>query len=186
MNELGVNVRATDVRARIDQPLDVSAIGGVGVKAKGLGEGQVGAIASLLVPTLDGGADGAGDDGQVERPGDPPLVADLVLEDGALLGGEFLCAVYLLICVWVLGDEGTLLQVLEVLGDALLVGEVLHLEHELVLWNAGEGVLDLGLDVGREIGVFDSRAVVVALLRMRVSCILRRSVVSLAHATDST
>lgn len=123
-----------------------------------LGEEQIGAVGTGLVPTLDGGADGAGDDGQPESPGQFPLVLDLVLEDGLLLLGEGLVAADGVVvgageggCDTHLGDEGALAQDGDIVGQTLLVGKGVDIAHELALWDPGQGVGDLGLDVAIDI-----------------------------------
>lgn len=135
--------------------MDISTKRGFDVNSKSLGERKVRAVATLLVPTLDSSADGAGDDGQIERPGDSPLVGDLSLEDHDLVGVEFVLAMDILVGVGVLSDQCALLQYVSVLGDALLLSKLLDLGHELMPGDAREWVLDLGLDIGREVGAFD-------------------------------
>lgn len=76
--------------------------------AKDGGERQVCAVAAGLIPSLDGGADRASDDGEVQDLGDAPLVQDLVVEDLDLGLVEGLVAVNLLEARWVLGDESAL------------------------------------------------------------------------------
>lgn len=167
------DIRATDVRASVDQTLNVSAVGGVRVEAESDWERKVRTVAALLIPTLDSSANGAGDDCQVERSRNFPFVADLSLEDGDLLGAELLLATDLFVVVWVLSNECALLQVVGVLGDALLSSKLLNLSHKLVLWDASERVLDLCLDICNKVRLLYSGTVVVALLRMRVSRVLR-------------
>lgn len=119
-----------------------------------LGEEQVGAVGTGLVPTLDGGADGAGDDGQPESPGQAPLVLDLVLEDEFLLLGEGVIAADGVVVFTgerggdtQLGDEGALAQDGDVVGQAPLVGEGVDTLQQLTPGNAGKRVGNLGLDV---------------------------------------
>lgn len=119
-----------------------------------LGEEQVGAVGTGLVPALDGGADGAGDDGQPESPGQAPLVLDLVLEGELLVVGEGLVAADGVVVVAgegggdaQLGNEGALAQDGDVVGQAPLLRKGVDIAHELALGDSGQGVGDLGLDV---------------------------------------
>lgn len=52
----------------------------VGTDAEGGRERQICAIATGLIPALDGGSDRTGNDGEVEQPRDAPLVRDFVLK----------------------------------------------------------------------------------------------------------
>lgn len=103
---------------------------------------QIRAIATRLIPTLDGGADGTGDDGEVQDLGDAPLVLDLIAEDLDLGGVEGLGAVNLLVARRVLGDERALFQDGDVLLQALVVGKGFDIAEELGAGYAEKGVPD--------------------------------------------
>lgn len=164
-----MDVRATKVGGSIDQANNVGAIVGGFVKAQGSRKRQIGAIAALLIPSLDGRTNGAGDDGQVEHLGDAPLVAHLPLQGRDFIVVELLLTVDVLVIVRVLSHQGALLEVVDVLGEALLGSEIVDLGHELVLGDAGQGILDLGLEVVREVSGLDGIGAVDTMLGMRVS-----------------
>lgn len=79
------NKRRSEVRASVDdsdEPLVGRRVRCARriTDAELLRPGQVGSVGALLVPTLDGRADGAEDDGHVERLGLCPLVRDLAAD----------------------------------------------------------------------------------------------------------
>lgn len=69
-----------------------------------------------------------------------------------------------LVILRVLGDERTLLQYIGVLRKALLVSEVFHLAHEFVLRNAVQRVLDLCIEVRRQVDTVDGSGMMDAFL----------------------
>lgn len=146
---------------------------GTFVNTEGGGERQVGTVAPLLIPTLDSRADRARGDGEVERPGDLPLVRDLPLETKDFGLVEFEFPTDGLELIRVLCDQGALFEVPYVLGEALFFHERFDVGEELVPGDAGEGVLDLGLEVGRQIRLVDGIGVVRAVLCVRCCFILR-------------
>lgn len=103
---------------------------------------QVGAVASCLIPTLYSGADGAGDDGEVEYLGNAPFVQNLVTQYLNLIRFESLGAVYLFVAVGVLGDQSALLEHGEILVETLVVGEVFHIAEELATVDSKQRVFD--------------------------------------------
>lgn len=144
----------TNIGTSVDETDEQSIVHAVRADAVDIGEEQVGAVGTGLVPTLDGGANGAGDDGQPESPGQAPLVLDLVLEGELLVLGESLIAADGVVVLAgerggdaQLGDEGALAQDGDVVGQALVVGEGVDTLQQLALGNAGKRVGDLGLDV---------------------------------------
>lgn len=144
---MGANLRASNVWGSIDEANQVSTVGSIFVNAEGGGKRQVCAVATLLVPTLDGSADGTSDDSEVERLGDPPLVGDFLLQNSDFGLVQFECSVDVLKIVGILCDQGALFEILDVLVEALFVDEGVDIGEELVPGDAGEGVLDLGLEV---------------------------------------
>lgn len=77
----------------------------------------------------------------------------------------------LLVVVWVLGDQGALLQEVNVLSDALLSSKLLNLGHQLMLGDASKRILNLGLQVVREVAGLDGTSVVDTMLGMRLSVV---------------
>lgn len=131
MNAVGTlcDVRAAKVGGGIDKANNVSAKVGLLIEAKSLGEGQVCAIATLLVPTLDSSTDGTGDDGHVEHLGNTPLVAHLPSQGVDLSLVQLVLAVDVVDVVGVLCHQGALLEGGNVLGQALLSSKLLDLSH---------------------------------------------------------
>lgn len=110
--------------------------------AKNRWKRQVGAVASCLIPTLYSGADGAGDDGEVENLGNAPLVQNLVAQHLNLIRFESLGAVYLFVAGGVLGNESALLQHGEVLVETFVASKVFHIAEELATVDSKKRVLD--------------------------------------------
>lgn len=73
----------------------------------------------------------------------------------ALLLSELMLPGKILVILRVLGDQRTLLQQISVLGKTLLVREIFHLGHKLVLRDAIKRVLDLCVEVRREVDPVD-------------------------------
>lgn len=157
------NLRAADIRAGVDQSLYVDPICAVHIESKSLGKRQIRAIAALLVPALDSSADGAGQYCHIEHPGNSPLVMHFGPKGITFLWTDLMLSGDILVVLRVLGDQGALLQQVSVLGKALLISEVLHPSQEFMLGNAGERVLDLGIDVGCQVNAADCREVMDAL-----------------------
>jgi len=154
ISEPAADDSTTNVGPSVDETDEQGVVHTLGADAVDLGEEQVGTVGTGLVPTLDGGANGAGDDGQPESPGQAPLVLDLVLEGELLVLGEGIVAADGVEVLTgerggdaKLGDEGALAQDGDVVGQTLLVGEGLNIAHQLALGDAGQRVGDLGLDV---------------------------------------
>lgn len=167
------HLRASNVGSGVDEAHHIRAVGGTFVEAERSRKRQICAVAALLIPTLDGSTNRASDDGEVERLGNPPFVGDFCLEDGHLGVVELVLSVNILEVVRVLCDQGTLLEVLGMFAKALFVDEIIDLGHELVSWNAGEGILDLGFEIGGQVGLVDESVVICTLLCMRCLFILR-------------
>lgn len=91
-------------------------------------------------------------------------MVDLLDQDGHFLVGELFGTSNVLKVVWVLCHERALAKHFRVLGEALFPDKVLDLGHELGPGDAGERVLDLGVEVLGEIALFDGRVVVDAML----------------------
>lgn len=72
----------------IDETCDPRALGAHLVKAKLLGETQVGTVGTGLIPALCGGSDGTEANGVPEHLGTVPLVIALVDESGTLVFGQ--------------------------------------------------------------------------------------------------
>lgn len=120
---------------------------------------------------MDGSTNGAGDDGHVEHLGNAPLVAHLPLKGVDLSVVKLVLSMDLLVVVWVLSYQGALLQEVNVLSDALLSSKLLNLGHQLMLGNASKRILNLGLQVVREVAGLDGTSVVDTMLSMRLSVV---------------
>lgn len=114
----------------------------LGADAELCRERQVGAIATLLVPTLHGGPDGTGDDGHVEKLRDPPLVGDLKAEPIDLLLAKGLLASNILVILGILGNESCLPEKLALLMYALRLAQVVDSLKELAARDALQGIRD--------------------------------------------
>jgi hypothetical protein len=108
--------------------------------AENRGKGQVGSIGTGLIPTLDGGTNGASDDGQVQRQRLAPFVEDLVSEVCHLLLVQGELAGDVLVVNGVLGDEGAFLEKRQVLTEALFGRKCLDIAEENVAWDPGKRV----------------------------------------------
>jgi hypothetical protein len=86
-------------------------------------------------------------------------VGDLLLKDLELGRLKLELAVNLGSSSRVLGDESTLLQDVDVFGEAPVLGEGLDIAHELVVGYSREGVADLGLEVLAHLDPFFGRDV---------------------------
>lgn len=168
-----MSLRAADIRTRVDQPLDLGPIACVQVDTESLGKGQVGGIATLLIPALDSSSDRACYYCHVEHLGHSPFMVHFVLESCKFFNGELLLSGNTVVVVGVLGDQCSLLQQISVFGEAFLISKVLDLGYEFMLGNPGKWVLDLGFEVCRQIGAMDCRRVMSALLRVGMGLIVR-------------
>ena len=141
------NLRATDIRASVDKT-EQQAVPNALVRhdAVPLGEKDVGSVGACLIPALDSCADGACNDGEVELPGQSPLVLDLFLEDLLFLISQLFVAVDVFVFCRILGDQGALAQDRDVFGQAFLLREGLGAAHQLISWNASQWVLDSAQD----------------------------------------
>lgn len=86
-------------------------------------------------------------------------MGDLLLKDLELGWLKLELAVDLGSSSRVLGDESTLLQDVDVLSEAPVLGEGLDIAHELVVGDSCEGIADLGLEVLAHLDPFFSRDV---------------------------
>ncbi len=75
------NTPTTKVRSGIDETNNVGVVVRGATDTEGIGERQVGAVATLLIPTLNGGTNGAGNNGQVQETRDTPLMLDFLDQD---------------------------------------------------------------------------------------------------------
>ena len=98
-------------------------------EAKGLGEGQIGAVGTGLIPTLGGGTDGTEGDGVPQHDRAIPFMVLLVGQGGALVAGQLVDQVEPL---GVTGDEGGATEEIGVLGHAIQLGEGLSIEDGLL------------------------------------------------------
>lgn len=176
---MGMDFRAADIRAGVDQPLHVGSRCTAQIEAKGLRKEEVRAIAALLIPALDSSADGAGYYCQVKSAVHSLLVIYLGTKRITLFLGELMVSGNILVVLRVLGDQRPLLQQVSVLGKALPISEIPHLRHQLMLRRAGKEVPDLGIDVVRQVCTVNCRGMVAAFLCM-VGCFVLRSGVLLA------
>lgn len=103
---------------------------------------QVGSVGPGLIPTLDGGTDRTGDNGEIQRSGLAPLIKDLIAKSFGFDIGQGKFPGYVFVVCGVLGNEGTLLQEGEVFGEALLGGKGLDIVEENIARDSGEGILD--------------------------------------------
>lgn len=99
-------------------------------------------------------------------------MGDFPLQHGGFGLVQFEFSMDVLKIVRVLCDQGALFEVLDVFGEALFVDEGVDIEEELVPGDASEGVLDLGLEVARQIRLVDDVSLVRALLCMRCFFVL--------------
>lgn len=160
---MGKDLRATDIRTRHDETDEESvAIAAlarlrVGTDSVVVGEEESGAVGTSLIPALDSGTDGAGGDGEEQPHGHVPLVVDLVVESVHLLLGELLLAVDQVGLGGVLGDERSLLEDREVLGELMVGAPGLDVVHQLRPGDALERVADLGLEVVGQVDLVEVR-----------------------------
>lgn len=144
VSEPATDDSATNIRASVDETDEEGVVHALGADAIDLGEEQICAVGTGLVPTLDSSANRAGDDGQPKSPGQTPLVLDLILEGKLLILGQGLVATDGVVVFTgerggdaELGDKCTLAQDGEVVGQALLLSEGLDIAHQLALGDAG-------------------------------------------------
>lgn len=154
-----------DVRTGVDEtdePLVVLAKSRLDIRADGYaefrGEGQIGAVRARLVPAsaghgqqgrrgegarqislLDGGTDGADDDGDVKPHGLLPFVQELHLQDVLLLRAQLLEA---LVTGRVLGNQSSLLEIGDDLGETILGREVVDVSEKHISGYIRERVRD--------------------------------------------
>ena len=138
--EVSRYVPTADVGSRVDQANDVGIVIGVATDAKNVGEGQVRTIAALLIPTLDGGTDGAGDNGQIEETRDAPLVLNLLDQDVPLRLAEGLFAADALEGGGILCDQGALTQEERVLLHLVLTRELVDIGEQGMAGDACQGI----------------------------------------------
>jgi hypothetical protein len=93
-----------------------------------LWERQIGTIGSSLIPPLNGGGDGIEDDSEVENLGLFPAMDDVITKSLAL---GFLKLWHMFEVVWTLGHQSALLEEVDHVGQAALVGEELGVGHEV-------------------------------------------------------
>lgn len=150
----GNNLRAADIRTSIDQPHKNLIPGAITFDAIISREEDVGAICTRLIPTLDGSTNGASRNGEKQSRGQTPLVFDFGSENSLFLLVQGFRARDGLIVIRGLCDECALAEERKVLGQLLLLAEVLHAGKELGAGEAFEGVLELGFeaDVGFDVG----------------------------------
>lgn len=167
------NLRAANIRTGVDQSLNVCPKRGIQVESECLGEGQVRAIATLLIPALDGGADGAGDYSQVEHLWNSPFVFYLGLQGHTFFLGKLVLSENIVVILRILGDQRPFLQDIGVLDETFLISKVFNLGYELVLGDSGKRVLDLGIKIGRKVGTVDCRRVMNCFLCVGIDFMLR-------------
>lgn len=145
----------TEIRTSVDNTKNKTIASSIRITdTVDLGEEDVGTVGTGLIPTLDGSTDGASRDGEEQLAGHVPLVSRLTLDDRHLTLSERLGAGDGAVVVGVLGDERALSEEGNVLGEALFLGPVVDIAHELVIGNALKRVSDFCLEVGRKIDVF--------------------------------
>lgn len=131
-----------NVRAGVEQTDQKSVARAVAADAVDLGEEDVGAVDARLIPALDSGTNGAGDDGEVKTPREPPFVSGFLVQGGLLLLVESVLASDVFVVPRVLRDQGALAQQADVLSQALLLSKDLDSAHKLRVGKALEGILD--------------------------------------------
>lgn len=138
----------SDIRARIDKSNEPrvaltvpggSARGPTVRYAKIGREVKVGSIGAGLVPALYGGSNGVEDDGKVKSLRVSPPVGQLIAQGLAILLIKLDDAVD---AFGMLGDQCTLLEQREDVGQVGLGGEGLDVLEELMLGDANEGIFD--------------------------------------------
>lgn len=133
-----------NVGRRVDEADEHLVLDAVGGDAKGPGEVEVGAVGARLVPALDGGAERARGNGQVEAAGDAPLVQHLVAQRLDFLVAEGVVPGNVLVARGVLGDEGPLAHDAAVLVEAVGAAKGVDVGEQDAARDADEGVLDPG------------------------------------------
>ena len=131
-----------NVRRGVDEADDELVVDALGGDAEGGREVEVRAVGARLVPALDGGADGAGEDGQQQRPGNAPLVQDLVAQGLDLVRAQSLGAGDVLVARGVLGDQRALADEFAVVLEVLEAAEVVDVGQQRASRDADEWVLD--------------------------------------------
>lgn len=102
-------------------------------------KGEIGAIRTSLIPTLDAGSDGVEDDSEVENARVLPLVSNLLGQNSAVFFIELVDGVNM---GGVLSNQRSLDQVWCDISEVELGGEIFDIADQLVLRDAHEGVLD--------------------------------------------
>lgn len=139
------SLRRTEIRTSVDNTKNKTIASSIRItNTVDLGEEDVGTVGTGLIPTLDGSTDGASRDGEEQLAGHVPLVSRLTLDDHHLTLSERLGAGDGAVVVGVLGDERALSEEGDVLGEALFLGPVVDIAHELVIGNALKRVSDPG------------------------------------------
>ena len=130
----------TDVGTSVDETDDEGVRRAIGTDAVGLGEEDVGTVGTGLIPTLDGGTNGTGRDGEEEASRHAPLVVALEVESANLLLGQSVFAVDEVSLSRVLSNKSTLLDQGEVLGELMLCAPLFDILHKTSARKTFEGV----------------------------------------------
>lgn len=129
-----------------------------------LGEEEVGSVGTSLIPSLDGGANCAGNDRHVQLEWQTPPVGQLHPDYLLLFLAELLFTAKVLVVVGILGQDSTLSKDRKLVYQTLFLGEDLDIPQQLLSWNSLQRVLDLGFQITVDVNALSAGEATLELL----------------------